>query len=59
MLTFYSILLLCFGEDIGPVTVAQTLFSTAITLLGSILIGVFFGNIAVLMQEINMKEAIF
>ena len=50
LLTLYSVLLLCFGEDIGPITTKQVLLSTFITLLGSILIGVFFGNIAVLMQ---------
>lgn len=51
--SLYSMVLLCFHCDISPINQDQITFAILITIGCSIMMGVVFGNITVLMGNIN------
>ena len=49
-------MLLIQGNDCCPVGFSQTLFASIVVILGSIVTGFIFGNMAALMAAINKRE---
>ena len=56
---FYYQMLLIQGNDCCPVGFSQTLFASIVVILGSIVTGFIFGNMAALMAAINKREQAF
>lgn len=56
---FYYQMLLIQGNDCCPVGFSQTFFAAIVVILGSIVTGFIFGNMAALMAAINKREQAF
>ena len=56
---FYYAMLLLVGNEVAPVNTPQTVYSSAIVIIGSITMAFIFGNMAALMAELNSKENAF
>jgi len=50
---FYYAILLLVGNESAPVTMGQTIFSSLIVIMGSIITAFIFGNMAALMAAMN------
>lgn len=59
LIAFYHAILILNGNEVGPRDVPEYLWVIATLLAGAMLNATIFGNIAVLLQEINKKEARF
>lgn len=55
---YYSVLLLI-GGDVWPDSVMHCCFSSLLILIGAIITAVMFGNMAVLMSNLNMRQTKF
>ena len=50
---FYYAILLLVGNESAPVTMTQTIFSSLVVIMGSIITAFIFGNMAALMAAMN------
>ena len=58
MCVYYAFLLII-GNEVAPVTSAQTIFAALITVFGALLVAFIFGNMASLLSAMNKKEEKF
>ena len=56
---FYYAILLIVGNESGPTTTLQTVFSSLVVITGAIVTAFIFGNMAALMATINKKDSHF
>ena len=59
MVCYYYALLLILGSESAPMGDIQTLYSSIIVIMGSIVTAFIFGNMAALMATMNKKDSHF
>lgn len=59
MTVFYYAILSILGNESAPVSITQTFFMSMIVILGAIVTAFIFGNMAALMNNLNMKDTHF